>query len=69
MLHCKCGLEYVRSFDTATCVIDDEPAKGRETVLTLNLTIASDLEPVWTLVSDRAAALGQTRNLSWAERS
>ena len=41
---------YVRSFDPATGEVEDEPAKGRETVLTLNLTITSDLEPTWSLV-------------------
>lgn len=59
---------YVRSFDPATGDVDDEPAKGRETVLTLNLTIGSDLEPLWKLVSERAAAQGQTRSLTWADR-
>lgn len=59
---------YVRSFDTVTGEVEDEPAKGRETVLTLNLTITSDLEPAWSLVSNRAAAQGQFRNLSWADR-
>jgi putative ATP-dependent endonuclease of the OLD family len=60
---------YLRSFDQATCVLDDEPSSGGETVLSLNLTVASDLEPVWTLVSDRAAAQGQTRNLAWGDRT
>lgn len=59
---------YVRSFDPATGELEDEPAKGRETVLTLNLTITSDLEPAWSLLSNRAAAQGQSRNLSWADR-
>lgn len=59
---------YVRGFDPATGEVEDEPAKGRETVLTLNLTITSDLEPAWSLVSSRAAAQGQSRNLSWADR-
>ena len=39
-----------------------------ETVLTVQLTVGSDLEPAWTLVSDRAAAQDQTRNLSWSDR-
>jgi hypothetical protein len=60
---------YLRSFDQATCVLDDEPSSGGEAVLSLNLTVASDLEPVWTLVSDRAAAQGQTRNLAWGDRT
>jgi hypothetical protein len=59
---------YVRSFDQETDLVDDEPAQGCETVLTLNLTVGSDLEPAWSLVSTRAAEQGQTRNLSWADR-
>ena len=46
----------------------DEPDVGLETVLTLRLTVAADLEPSWTLVSDRAEQQGQSRGLSWADR-
>jgi hypothetical protein len=60
--------DYLRSFDAATQKIDDEPEVGKETVLTLNLTIKGDLEPIWTLVSDRAEAKGQTRYLTWSDR-
>lgn len=60
---------YLRSFDRATGAIDDEPEKDGETVLTVNLTVGSDLEPVWTLISDRATAQGAVRNLSWADRA
>ncbi|KPF81120.1 chromosome segregation protein SMC [Brevundimonas sp. AAP58] len=59
---------FLRGFDPATGEVEEEPGKGLETVLTLNLTITSDLEPAWSLVSDRAAAQGQSRNLSWADR-
>jgi AAA domain, putative AbiEii toxin, Type IV TA system/Overcoming lysogenization defect protein-like, TOPRIM domain len=59
---------YLRSFNAETGVIDDEPEYGAETVLTLNLTVKSDLEPVWTLVSERAEAQGQTRYLTWSDR-
>jgi putative ATP-dependent endonuclease of OLD family len=59
---------YVGSFDAASGEIGDEPETGKETVLTVNLSVASDLEPSWTLVSKRAEAQGQTRNLSWADR-
>ncbi len=59
---------FVRGFDAATGAIEDEPEKNAETVLTLNLTVASDLEPSWTLVSDRASAQNQTRYLAWADR-
>ncbi|MEY9108197.1 putative ATP-dependent endonuclease of OLD family [Bradyrhizobium yuanmingense] len=59
---------YLRAFDPSTETVEDEPRKGTETALTVNLTIGSDLEPVWTLVSQRAADQGQSRNLSWADR-
>jgi putative ATP-dependent endonuclease of OLD family len=59
---------YLRSFNAISGTIGDEPENGNETVLTLNLTIKSDLEPVWTLVSERAEAQGQTRYLTWSDR-
>jgi putative ATP-dependent endonuclease of OLD family len=59
---------YLRSFDAGKGLIDDEPETGLETVLTLNLAVKSDLEPVWTLVSERAEALGQARYLTWGDR-
>jgi putative ATP-dependent endonuclease of OLD family len=59
---------YLRGFDTETGALVEEPEAGLEPVLTLALTVASDLEPQWNLVSERAADQGQTRNLSWADR-
>ena len=59
---------FVRAFDSATGKIEDEPEKDAETVLSLRLTVASDLEPCWTLVSERAEAQGLVRNLSWGDR-
>jgi putative ATP-dependent endonuclease of the OLD family len=59
---------FLRSCNTETRIIEDEPEKDCETVLTLRLTVAGDLEPVWSLVSDRAAAQSQTRNLNWTDR-
>jgi putative ATP-dependent endonuclease of the OLD family len=59
---------FLRSCNTETRTIEDEPEKDCETVLTLRLTVAGDLEPVWSLVSDRAAAQSQTRNLNWTDR-
>ena len=59
---------YVRGFDAETENIEDEPEKDAETVLTVKLSVASDLEPIWTLVSERAEAQGLTRNLSWGDR-
>lgn len=60
--------QYLRSFNPETNAIDDEPESGRETVLTLRLTVKNHLEPVWTLLSDRADAQGQARYLTWADR-
>ena len=60
--------EYLRGFDSSTNRIEDEPLAGLETVLTLRLTVGNDLEPTWTLHSDRAQAQGHTRNISWADR-
>jgi hypothetical protein len=59
---------YLRSFDAASGTIEDEPEKDAETILTVRLRVESDLEPVWSLVSERAAAQGVTRNLSWTDR-
>jgi putative ATP-dependent endonuclease of OLD family len=59
---------YLRSFNADTGEIDDEPEASAETVLTLNLSVKSDLEPVWTLVSERAEAQGQARYLTWSDR-
>ncbi len=59
---------YVRGFDAASGEIEDEPEKEAETVLTMRLTVTSDLEPSWSLVSERAEAQEQVRNLNWADR-
>ncbi len=45
---------YLRGFDTQSGKIEDEPEKDAETVLTVRLTVAGDLEPSWSLVSRRA---------------
>ncbi len=59
---------YLRGFDAATGDIAAEPGAGLETVLTVQLLVESDLEPQWSLVSQRAAAQGQSRSLNWADR-
>jgi putative ATP-dependent endonuclease of OLD family len=59
---------YLRGFNTEGGTIEDEPANDAETVLTLQLTVASDLEPSWSLFSERAQAQGQSRNLNWQDR-
>ncbi|MGZ0174325.1 MAG: ATP-dependent nuclease [Planctomycetales bacterium] len=60
---------YLRSFDAQTGAIEDEPEKDMETVLTIRLRVEGDLEPSWTLVSERGEAQGQTRSLSWTDRT
>ncbi len=60
---------FLRGFHAATGDIEDEPERDAETVLTLTLTVAGDLEPAWTLESERAAAQNLTRNLNWADRA
>lgn len=59
---------FVRGRDPKTGGIVDEPERDAETILTLQLTVANDLEPSWTLVSERAQAQGLVRNLSWGDR-
>ncbi len=60
--------DFLRGFDAATRQIEDEPRAGIETVLTLRLIVASDLEPNWTLFSERAQLQGLERNLAWKDR-
>ncbi|HEX7643471.1 MAG TPA: AAA family ATPase [Burkholderiaceae bacterium] len=59
---------FLRGFNPSTGVVEDEPGIGIEVVLSLNLTIASDLEPSWTLVSTRAAQQGLVKSLAWKDR-
>jgi hypothetical protein len=59
---------YLKGFDAESGDIVEEPEAGLETVLTVELTVAGDLEPQWKLVSERAAAQGHSRNLNWADR-
>ena len=60
---------YVRGFDAESGNIEDEPEKGAETVLTVNLTVTGDLNPTWSLVSERARAQDQDRDLRWSDRA
>ncbi|PJK11890.1 ATP-dependent endonuclease [Lysobacteraceae bacterium NML95-0200] len=59
---------FLRGYHANTGVVEDEPSTGAEVVLCLNLTVASDLEPSWTLVSDRAAQQGIVKTLAWKDR-
>lgn len=49
--------------------IEDEPGAGLETVLTVNLTIKDDLEPIWSMVSERSLKEGLLRSMSWGDRT
>jgi putative ATP-dependent endonuclease of OLD family len=60
---------YLRGFDQKSGAIQDEPDVGLETVITVRLKVEADLEPSWSLVSQRAEDQGQSRNLSWADRA
>lgn len=61
--------DFLRGFDPETRRVEDEPRFGISTVLTLRLTVAADLEPVWTLYSDRAQRDGLERSLAWKDRA
>jgi putative ATP-dependent endonuclease of OLD family len=61
--------DFLRGFDAACQQVEDEPRAGIETVLTLRLTVASDLEPSWTLYSDRAQQQGLERSLAWKDKA
>lgn len=60
---------YLRGFNLETGETISEPEVGFETVLTLELVVEKDLEPIWRLCSERAAAQNLSRTLSWAERT
>lgn len=60
---------FLRGLDSKTGDLHDEPDAGLETVLTVRLLVAADLEPSWTLFSERAEQQGQSRGLSWADRA
>jgi putative ATP-dependent endonuclease of OLD family len=59
---------FLRGYDNTTGHIEDEPRAGIETVLTVRLIVTSDLEPAWSLYSERAEQQGLERGLSWKER-
>jgi hypothetical protein len=61
--------DYLRGYNAATGAIEDEPRADIETVLTLRLRVESDLEPNWTLYSERAVQQDLSRSLAWKERT
>ncbi|USX27242.1 AAA family ATPase [Oxalobacteraceae bacterium OTU3CINTB1] len=60
--------DFLRGYDLGSGKLEDEPRKSLETVLTVRLTVTSDLEPAWTLFSERASAQGLERGLAWKDR-
>lgn len=45
--------QYLRGWDAKNGTLVDEPDEDLETVLTIRLTVAKDLEPKWLVVCDR----------------
>lgn len=60
--------QFLRGWDPVLCDVEDEPGAELETVLTVMLVVEADLEPVWSLFSERAAATGTVRSLNWVDR-
>jgi len=60
--------EHLRGYCDLLGTVEDEPRQDLETVLTIRLTVSADLEPVWSLYSDRAALLDPPRALQWKDR-
>jgi putative ATP-dependent endonuclease of OLD family len=61
--------ECLRGYEDLLGAVEDEPRKGLETVLTVRLTVTADLEPVWSLHSDRTAHLDLPKMLQWKDRT
>jgi len=59
---------FLRGFNNKTFVVEDEPDDELETVITVQLVVGSDLEPVWSLFSERAQEQNISRNLTWKDR-
>ncbi len=59
---------FHRGFNVTNSTITDEPTPDSEVVLTLRLHVQDDLEPVWSLYSDRAELNEEERNLTWTHR-
>jgi putative ATP-dependent endonuclease of the OLD family len=60
--------DYHLGFKSTDGTVLSEPDVNLETALTLLLTVNRDLDAQWTLVSPRAEAAGETRNLNWSDR-
>lgn len=59
---------FLRGCNVDSHTIEDEPGSGLETAMTVVLTVGSDLDPQWSLFSERAVAAGVERALAWGDR-
>lgn len=59
---------FLRGWDAGLGGVMAEPGPGLEPVLSMRLTVNSDLEPRWSLYSERADADGITKDLPWNDR-
>ncbi|MCI5207786.1 MAG: ATP-binding protein, partial [Candidatus Electrothrix sp. ATG2] len=59
---------FLRSFNSTSGKISDEPQVGQEVVITIKLTVGKDLDADWLLYSERAKADGIDRRLPWKHR-
>lgn len=60
--------DFLRGFNAATGETEDEPGMNLETVITVMLSVSSNLEPYWMLYSERAEQQLLERSLSWSDR-
>lgn len=58
LLSLEAYAEFLRAHDAASGQIEPEPRANIETVLTLRMEVAADLEPTWSLYSKRAREQG-----------
>lgn len=68
LLNLESYASFLRGYDSVLGLVEDEPKAGLKTVLTLRMTVASDLEPVWSLYSERGEADGLERGMAWKDR-
>ena len=61
--------DFLRGFNPVTSTVEDEPGVGLETVITLMLSVFSNLEPNWLLYSERAEQQMLERSLAWKDRA
>ncbi|MCY4108591.1 MAG: AAA family ATPase, partial [Chloroflexi bacterium] len=60
--------DCLRGFNRQTREFHDEPGRDLDTILTVQLTVGSDLEPVRSLYSERVRDQGKPRYFAWTDR-